>query len=80
MLPEGIAIEPDGWWGVTFTGGSPGNLINWSTGTADAPLLVGPTSYDVYWNPDGEGEAELIATGIAAVGEIVEVAPAAAGK
>jgi hypothetical protein len=80
VLPEGVAIAPDGWWGVTFTGGSAGNLINWSTGTADTPLLIGPTSYDVYWNPDGEGEAELIATDIAAIGEIVDVAPAAAGK
>ena len=80
VLPDGVAIAPDGWWGVTFTGGSAGNLINWSTGTADTPLLVGPTSYDVYWNPDGEGEAELIAAGITAIGEVIEVTPAAAGK
>ena len=75
-LPAGVTIQPDGWWGVAFEGEGAGALINWSNGTATAPLLVGPAIYDVYWNPDGDGEAELVATGVAIAGELVEVTPA----
>jgi hypothetical protein len=80
ILPAGTTIEPDGWWGIVFAGDSVDRLINRSTGTAGRPLLVGlPVSYDIYWNPDGKGDAELIAADVDVVGELVEnTAPAPA--
>jgi hypothetical protein len=80
-LPAGATIEPDGWWGIAFAGDTVDRLVNWATGTADTPLLLGPPGYyDVYWNPDGEGDAELIATEIAVVGELVEITAPAPAK
>jgi len=76
-LPSGVTIAPGGWWGVAFEGEGAGELVNWANGTAATPLLVGPATYDVYWNPDGNGEAELVAAGVAVAGQLVEVAPAA---
>jgi hypothetical protein len=75
VLPPGVAIGPNGWWGINYEGEGPDTLINWADGTAAAPLLAGPATYDVYWNRDGTGAAELVAAGVAVDGTLVEVSP-----
>ncbi len=81
ILPAGATIEPNGWWGIAFAGDSVDRLVNWATGAADTPLLLGPAAYyDVYWNPDGEGDAELIATDVVVAGGLVEVTAPAPAK
>lgn len=70
------AITSDGRWGVVFAGGAPADgYVNWSVGTAGEPLLLGPGSYDVYWNPDGSSGPQLVADGVAVAGELVAVSP-----
>lgn len=70
-------LGPGGWWGVTFDGEDPADPAA-ITYDADAVLLVGHTTYDVYWKPDGDAEPILVAAGVEADTGILEVAVAPA--
>ncbi len=65
-------LGPGGWWGVTFADGDPADP-DARTYAADEILLVGHTTYDVYWTADGDAEPVLIAAGIEADTGIVDV-------
>jgi membrane-associated protease RseP (regulator of RpoE activity) len=65
-------LGPGGWWGVTFAGGDPADP-DARTFAADETLLVGHTTYDVYWTADGNAEPRLIAADVDADAGIVEV-------
>jgi len=70
------ALDPEGYWGAIFANEDPnGGLVNWSVGTVDEPLLLGPAVYDVYWSPEGDGELQLIASDVTVNGELVTVTP-----
>ncbi len=75
-------IGPGGWWGVVFAGDPPDtdNYRNWTIGRSDLPLLLGPAPYDVYWNPTGDGEPQLIAANVTVSGALVTVTPAPTGE
>lgn len=80
LVVAGTSFGPTGYWGVVFAGDDVtafADLIVARTGGSLAPLLLGPTSYDLYWNPDGIGPPELIAADIAMNGTLIEIeAPA----
>lgn len=70
------AIGADGWWGVVFAGETPtgfDDLVAWRVGGTGDPLLLGPTSYDVYWNPDGQGQPDLIAADVVMDGTLIDI-------
>ena len=76
LVTEAGIFAPDGWWGVAFAGNTVNgfdDLINWEIGTNGGPMLLGPTAYDIYWNPDGVGPPELIRANVQLDGELIEI-------
>jgi len=65
-------LGPGGWWGVTFADGDPADP-DARAFAADEILLVGHTTYDLYWTADGDAEPRLVAAGIEVDTGIVEV-------
>jgi hypothetical protein len=59
-------VEPsNGWWGAVPAGEAPAKRVHWSSST-EAPLLLPPGQYDVYWNQDlaHENHPMLLARGV----------------
>jgi hypothetical protein len=73
--PRMPPLGPGGWWGVAFEGEDPADPAAIAY-DADAVLLVGHTTYDVYWAADGDATPVLIAAGVEADTGILDV-PAA---
>lgn len=65
-------LGPGGWWGVTFDGEDPADPAA-RADAADEVLLVGHTTYDVYWTADGDTPPRLVAAGVEAEAGILEV-------
>jgi len=65
-------LGPGGWWGVAFGGEDPAEPAAIAR-DADTILLVGHTTYDVYWTADGNAEPVLVAAGVEADTGILEV-------
>jgi hypothetical protein len=76
LMAVGTSFGPTGYWGVVFAGDDVAafaDLIAARTSGSLEPLLLGPTSYDLYWNPDGIGPPELVAADIAMNGTLMEI-------
>ncbi|MHA1559193.1 MAG: hypothetical protein ACTSWI_00770 [Alphaproteobacteria bacterium] len=76
LAVAGTLFGPTGYWGVAFAGDEVtafADLIAARISGSLAPLLLGPTSYDLYWNPDGLGSPELVAADIAMNGTLIEI-------
>lgn len=76
LVVEVGIFAPDGWWGVVYSGNaveSFDDLVQWEIGTNGGPMLLGPTTYDIYWNPDGIGAPELIEANVELDGELIEI-------
>ena len=75
-MAVGTSFGPTGYWGVVFAGDDVtvfADLIAARTSGSLEPLLLGPTSYDLYWNPYGIGPPELAAADIAMNGLLMEI-------
>ncbi|MFZ5792697.1 MAG: hypothetical protein ACOY3L_18555 [Pseudomonadota bacterium] len=66
--------DSSGWWGAVPGGGAADKRVNWWKGRADAPLLLAPGSYDVFWRQDYSQEPERKVKSVAvAPGQLVEI-------